>query len=423
MRDLASIVTIETKNKMFEKDRLCVVTFKENGYESIIPVENNVGDNMVFIQEGSILPETERWEFLRKRCYRDDLRGFLIKPMTMGAKDLNGEKGDRVKSWGLCVTLKEAGIEKDLKAGTDVTDLLNIRKYEPAEDASPKPISIPKFIKFCLKHKLIRWIGNIYIKRKKHRNSSRGGFPTELISKSDETTIQNYKSVINSFPGKKAFITAKLEGQSFTCTLDKNAKNLILCSRNNRLLRGDSNATIFYEVADRLDIQKKLINYYKKTGQILILQGEQVGPGIQGNIYNFNENRWYLFRMKAIVSKEIIEYNYPNMLHIANELDLSCVPLLDVIDDMGQFTEVKQLVDYAEKAAWNPKNTEHLVYHISDGDKLWKTYMQHEGIVVKSEDYNKERGTGFSFKVKNLQYAEKQYTEMNALCRKMQENK
>lgn len=127
--------------------------------------------------------------------------------------------------------------------------------------------------------------------------------------------------------------------------------------------------------------------------------------------------------MKAIVGKDIIEHNYYNMFHIANELDLSCVPLLDVIEDMGQFTEVKQLVDYAEKAAWNPKDTEYLVYHVSDNDKLWKTYMQHEGIVVKSIDYNKERGTGFSFKVKNLQYAEKQYTEMNALCKKMQENK
>ena len=31
MRDLASVVTIATKNKMFEKDRICVVTFKENG--------------------------------------------------------------------------------------------------------------------------------------------------------------------------------------------------------------------------------------------------------------------------------------------------------------------------------------------------------------------------------------------------------
>lgn len=98
MRDLAKVVTIETKNKMFEKDKICVVTFKELGYEAIVPISCNVGDKMVFIQEGSILPEIERWEFLRKRCYVDSLKGFLIRPMTMGAKDDNGQKGDKVKS-------------------------------------------------------------------------------------------------------------------------------------------------------------------------------------------------------------------------------------------------------------------------------------------------------------------------------------
>ena len=170
MRDMAKIVTVISKGKMFEKDKICYVSFEETAYECIVPITVNVGDKMVFIEADSILPIEDRWEFLRKRCYREKLNGFLISPMVMGAKDDNGQKGERVKSWGLCVTLAEAGLPEKLKAGTDVTDKLNIRKYEPVEDASPKPISIPKFIKFCLKHKLIRWIGNIYIKRKKHRN-------------------------------------------------------------------------------------------------------------------------------------------------------------------------------------------------------------------------------------------------------------
>ena len=78
MRDLAKIVTIETKNRMFEKDRICVITFKELGYEAIVPVSVNVGDRMVFIQEGSILPGAERWEFLRKRCYVAKRTGITL---------------------------------------------------------------------------------------------------------------------------------------------------------------------------------------------------------------------------------------------------------------------------------------------------------------------------------------------------------
>ena len=341
MRDLASVVTISTKNKMFEKDRICVVTFEELGYESIIPVNHNVGDKMVFIQEGAILPLEEKWEFLRKRCYREDLQGFLIKPMTMGAKDNNGQKGDRVKSWGLCVTLTEAGLPENLKAGTDVTDKLNIRKYEPEEDASPKKMSkVPVLIKFFLKHKLTRWIGNMYMDARR-RKYTKGSFPTDIISKSDETTIQNCKSVMSMFPGTKAFITAKMEGQSFTCSLDPKKKyKFYVCSRNNRLVEGESTGKVFYDTAKRYDIANKLKAYYKKTGQLLMIQGEQVGPSIQENIYDLKQVEWFVFRMKKFVNKQWVEMPYFEFRDVAIDLGLNTVPLVEVIEDMGQFDTI-----------------------------------------------------------------------------------
>lgn len=421
MRDLASIVTIETKNKMFEKDRICVVTFKENGYEAIVPVEHNVGDKMVFIQEGAILPVSERWEFLRKRCYREDLQGFLIKPMTMGAKDYNGEKGDRVKSWGLCVTLTEAGLSEDLKPETDVTDKLGIRKYEPEEDASPKKMpKIPAFIKFCLKHKLTRWIGDRYMKARKNKYT-KGDFPSDIISKSDETTIQNCRGIMKDFPGTAAFITAKMEGQSFTCSLDPKKKyELYVCSRNNRLVRGQSDSTIFYNTADRYDIGKKLKDYYKRTGKLLIIQGEQVGPSIQENIYNLKQTEWFVFRMKQYNGKTWEELNWYQFRDIAIEFGLKLVPLVDYVEDMGKFDTIEKLVTYAEGLAWTPQTIlSGLLYHPSDKDKLWKDYCQHEGMVIKSVNYNKERGIGFSFKVKNLAYAEKGLKEIRKAAEKM----
>lgn len=421
MRDLASVVTIATKNKMFEKDRICVVTFEENGYEAIVPVEHNVGDKMVFIQEGAILPLEERWEFLRKRCYREDLQGFLIKPMTMGAKDDNGQKGDKVKSWGLCVTLTEAGLPENLKAGTDVTDKLNIRKYEPEEDASPKKMpKVPSIIKFFLKHKVTRWIGNMYMDARR-RKYTKGSFPTDIISKSDETTIQNCKSIMSMFPGTSAFITAKMEGQSFTCSLDPKKKyEFYVCSRNNRLVEGDATGKVFYDTAKRYDIANKLKAYYKRTGHLLMIQGEQVGPSIQENIYNFKQVQWFVFRLKEYVDGKWIERNWFDMEPIINELGLQRVPLVDVIDDMGQFDTVDKLVKYAECVDWTPKA---IVYIPTGKDKLWKTYLQHEGIVVKSFDYDKEKGRGYSFKVKNLQYAEKGLKEIAKACRDLENKK
>lgn len=424
MRDMAKIVTVISKGKMFEKDKICYVSFEETAYECIVPITVNVGDKMVFIEADSILPIEDRWEFLRKRCYREKLNGFLISPMVMGAKDDNGQKGERVKSWGLCVTLAEAGIEKDLKAGTDVTDLLNIRKYEPAEDASPKPISIPRFVKFCLKHKLTRWIGNIYMKRKKRKSSSKGGFPTELISKSDETTIQNCKSIINTFPGRKAFITAKMEGCSATYSLDlknKRKPKLYVCSRNNRYDIEVDAAKVYYEYANRTDLEKKLLNFYKQTGKNIILQGELCSSNVQGNIYDFDDSRFFVYRMKLLENGKWIEYNYEQMTPIIESLDLERVPLIEVVDDMGsKFQTIDQLVDYTEHTLWKPTKDSYDFHHQpKSGEKLWRDYLMAEGIVIKSDNYNKELGSGFSFKCKNLPYQEKKYTEMHAIAQKI----
>lgn len=437
MRDLASIVTVETKTKMFEKDRICCVTFNELGYEAIVPIDVNIGDKMVFIQEGSILPEIERWEFLRKRCYMESVKGFVIKPMVMGAKDDNGEKGERVKSWGLCVTLSEAGLDESLVAGSDVTESLGILKYEPnIEDASPTKTNngkLPKFIKWCLEHKLFRWIGNKYLTKHKATQSN---FPSNIIEKSDEQTIQNCKSVIKQFPGTFAIVTAKMEGQSFTCGLDPKTKEFYICSRNNRYDKKCGAAKDFFTAAEMYDIERKLRVYYKKTKTILVLQGEQCGPGIQGNIYNLEHLTWFLFRAKMYKDGEwTAAPNYATLEAVADDFGIDVVPLVEEIDDIGvkfgvkSWTEkdendvevvkynsaevIDNLVKYAENLYWTPNN---LLYTPKNNEKLWKNYLQHEGMVIKSYAYDKERGIGFSFKVKNCAYAEKQYSEMNKIA-------
>lgn len=420
-RNLAEIVTVESKNRMFQKDRICWVTFKENGYEAIVPNDINVGDKMCFIGEGSLLPEIERWEFLRKRCYCDKERAFRISPMTMGKKanEDGSDAGSRVKSWGLCVTLEEAGLDPNTKAGTDVTEALGIRKYEPAEDASPtKTPKTPKWVKFCMKHALLRWIGQIWFDR--HKKAS-GNFPSEIIEKSDETTIQNYKKVLEQFPGKKAFITAKMEGCSATYSLDvsnKRKPKMYLCSRNNRYNEVNSASEVYFEYANRTNLEKKLIAFYKKTGKNIVLQGELCAGKIQGNIYAFDESRFFVYRMKLHENGKWVEYNYERMTPIIEELGLERVPLIEVVDDMGaKFQTIDQMVSYTEQIFWKPvKDGYDFHYQPKSGEKLFKDYLMAEGIVVKSADYNKEENTGWSVKCKNLPYQEHDYKEMHTVA-------
>ena len=332
------------------------------------------------------------------------------------------------------MTLAEAGLKESLKAGTDVTEELEIRKYEPAEDASPKAEKMPNWVRFCLKYKPVRWIGNIWLKLHQHKKS--GHFPTEIIQKSDEMTIQNCKEIISGFSGKKAYVTAKMEGQSATMSLDPKKKySFYVCSRNNRFDSVSSRSKDFFHTAEIYDVEKKLRAYLKRTGVLLVLQGEQCGPGIQGNIYDFDDNKLFIYRMKGLDGGKWVEYPYPKMKAIADELGFDCVPLVEVVDDMGvKFNVVKtsvkdedgndidvcntaevidSLVKYAEASYWVPGNWK---YEPKANEKLWKNYLQNEGVVIKSEDYDKELGTGFSFKVKNCQYAEKQYCNMHDIA-------
>ena len=409
MRDLASVCTIEKVWALEGKDKVQGASFKENSYEVMVSKDIQPGMLVAFIQEGACLPVCKTWEWLRKRCYHDNLNGkegFLIK----------AQKFSGIKSWGLAVPLNELGLDetvyKKFKAGDNLEDVLGIWKYEPEEDASPRTSSkkaYPKWVKFCLSHYLTRWIGRIW--QKCHQKSA-GGFPTDLISKSDETTIQNMKGVLEKFAESKVNINAKLEGQSFTVVpvfgkrgfivKKKEVVGAYVCSRNNAYKIEDN--SIFWDMMRKYDIVRKMKEIWKTEHKAYILQGEQVGPNIQDNIYDFKQNHWYIFTVKDYSTLKQLPYE--GQVNVADKFGMRVVPLLwtgtlkDVIPD------VNAAVAFAEKASWEPIDGDriHSWLNLENKGKLWKDYMQHEGVVVRTVDYDKDNNIGVSFKVKNMDY-------------------
>lgn len=432
MRDMAKIVTIKSVIPMYQKDRICAVTFNENGYEVIVPkVEAIVGNKMVFIEADSILPVKPEWEFLRKRCFKTSLNGFLIKPMVMGKKDFNGEEGSKVLSWGLAVTPEAAGLDGTEKAGTDVTDKLEIRKYEPVEDASPRSgNAYPSWVKFCLSHVLTRPIGRIW--QKAHKRNS-GGFPTDLISKSDETTVQNMPWVLKEHATDRVYTTAKMEGQSVTALIEISKLlwfkkiNFYVCSRNIAYRTPNGNA--FWTFAKAHDLPNKFMNFYKKTGLIPIIQAEQCGPTIQNNIYNFPELRWFVYEIKLFNPEtgSCTQLSYDDMVKHALEFGLNVVPLLDKdVELQTIMPDVDSAVKYAERAYYriyteDGERVENFAYgwndKIDESMHLWQDYMQHEGVVVRSMNCDKDKNVGCSFKIKNITYAEIDLAKMAKVVR------
>lgn len=411
MRDMARVVTLNNIVPMLNKDRIICAEFKETAYTCIVPKETaHIGDFYIMFEADAILPEKPEFEFLRKRCYKEELHGFLIKAMTMGQR----EDGTKVKSWCLCMKPNEVGLtEKEiekLKSGQDLTERLEVRKYEPIEDASPTSSkkAYPKWVKFCLSHALTRWIGRIW--QKNHQNSA-GGFPREFISASDETTLQNLPGLLDKIQNEKVTVTFKHEGQSCTALFDYDSKKkkvgkFYVCSRNNAYKLKCNND--FWNFAVNNDIENKLKQYYKKHGVWLILQCEQCGPGIQNNIYNLKHIDWYVYTIKNMLTGD--QYTYSELSDICKELGLKPVACIqDNVTLSEIMPDLKTAITYAENVYWSydkEKDEPIFNYCPKDGEKLNKSYWQAEGIVVRTIPYNKDKNIGYSFKLKNIQYSE-----------------
>ena len=417
MRDLASICTIEKVWPLEGKDRVQGASFVENGYEVMVSKDIQPGQLVAFIQEGAILPVRDTWEWLRKRCYRENLNGFngfLIK----------AQKFAGIKSWGLAVPLAELGLEESVyskfKAGEDITELLEIHKYEPEEDASPtkgeSKKAYPKWVKFCLGHTVTRWIGRIWQKR--HQNSG-GGFPDHVLLKSDETTVQNMPFAIEKFADELVYISAKMEGQSATTCFDpkKSKKDglFYVCSRNNAYKIKCNND--FWNYCVNNGMEKKLRDYYKKTGKLLAVQAEQCGPGIQNNIYNFKSLKWFVYLMTDIITGN--QLNYDEMVSACKDLGLTMVPVIVAnVKLKDVMPTLSAAVKYAEKSYWTLDEKGELVqnYQPKEGERLWVDYFQNEGVVVRSMNCDKKKNIGLSMKIKNIDYASHNLGEIYSMA-------
>jgi RNA ligase (TIGR02306 family) len=214
-------------------------------------------------------------EKLRSIKLRGTVSQGLILPLSVLA--VKTESGNYLGDWGQF-------------EGHDVTERLGIQKYE-------KPLSAEL------------------------QGVARGNYPSR-IPKTDEERIQNLARELNSmFREHRWEKTEKLEGSSMTVyTMDG---EFGVCSRNLDLERNEDNT--FWKVAIREKLEEKLM----PLGIDIALQGELIGPGVEGNIYGLTEHQ---FRVYKIVDINNCSY-YPPLLRrqFCQNLSIDHVPV-DYID-------------------------------------------------------------------------------------------
>jgi RNA ligase (TIGR02306 family) len=227
-----------------------------------------------------------------------------------------------------------------VEEGMDVSELLNIVKWERPMNAQLAGMA-------------------------------KGNFPS-LIPKTDQERAQNLVREILAAAqaGTQFEITEKLEGSSMTVYLIDGVFGV--CSRNLDLKETADNT--FWQVARQEQIEQKM----RETGPDaqFAIQGELIGPGIQGNIYKLSKPEFRVFDVYNIQTGEYVQPVYRRAL--IDRMGLMHAPVLLIDKDLG-VGSVDELLQWAEGES-----------------KLGKT--EREGIVFK------EAKGGMSFKAISNKY-------------------
>lgn len=389
MRNLAEVCSIKTVETIIHKGqeytKVKKYTLNENAYEFVAQAGFQENDKVIFIGEGALIPASNsHFEFLRTKCYTPKFNSFRVKPQKMCG----------LISMGILMPINI--VKKDYKIGSDLTELLQIQKYEDIEDASPKKES--NWVKsFLFKH--FKWLAR---KIWKSSNDFRAEFPSWIISKTDEDNIENKVAQLEDFKDSPYYYSIKMEGQSFTAILDKDDK-FSVCSRNCCFTgRIDNN---YWTVVTKYNLEQKLRDIYKKYNMHVAIQGEICGPSIQNNIYNFNTLHLYLFNIKNIDTGEYLDMS--TFINICKEFELPSVPILKIGDKLRDFINTDKLnevrSELVENLAFSPRENdeEPLIFNAKTENKKInnKTIFHHEGIVIRTQDMR------FSCKMKSKEYA------------------
>jgi len=326
-RQLASIQKIKSVESIEGADNIEKVSVL--GWHCVAKKgEFKVGDRCIYCEIDSVLPEKPEFEFLRKNNFR--IRTIKLRGQI---------------SQGICFPLDIIVSDKRLSylEGADVTEELGVIKYEP---------------------KLPGHLGGIA-----------KGFRPSYIPKTDETRIQSCPDVLIRHFGDSCYYTEKMDGTSVSVWNKDGYKGI--SSRKLELKEDDTSA--YWIAVKRLEMLKRL----DQIKFNVCVQGELVGPGIQGNKYRLKETDIFLFNIFNIDEQRYL--NFDEMVDVSMEMGLKTVPILGKVD--FKFSSVDDIVEFAKgKSMINPE-------------------IMREGIVVRplQEKTDEELGR-FSFKVVNADF-------------------
>jgi RNA ligase (TIGR02306 family) len=293
MRKLVTVQKILDIQPIQNADSIEVSTIK--GWHCVVKKgEFKIGDKCVFFEVDSFVPAIKQFEFLGEprvvMLVDGQHTGYRIKTIR-----LRGQI-----SQGIVLPLSEFSQLSDYEEDIECGGLLGVVKYE-----KPIPANL--------------------------QGQMKGNFPS-FIPKTDEERIQNCPYVLDEYKDVDFVVTEKIDGTS--ATYYKKDGVFGMCSRNWEMKPEDSN--VYSMIAKKYELESWLPDG-------IAIQGEIVGPGIQGNKLKLGEQKLFIFNVYNINTGK---YLTPEEIKVCM-INTTC-EMVPTVSDMFQLPDsVDALVEYA----------------------------------------------------------------------------
>ena len=320
-RRLVTIRRINAIDPIEGADAIEVATV--DGWKVVVSKSDafRINDLVIFHEIDSLLPERAEYEFLRERCYVKNSvegAGFRLKTIKLRKQVsqglilpvVNGTVGYETATGGYTF--------KDVIEGEDVTEFLGVKKYD-------------RILSSTLGGK------------------ARGNFPP-FVPKTDAERIQNcYRTFEREWKNHTFEVTTKLDGTSFTAYRlscpDTGHNQFGVCSRNLDLIETEDN--LYWQIARKYQLEEKLASLHFDAA----IQGEIMGPTIQGNKEQLNDNKLFVFNIFDIENRIYIDADARTT--IVNNFDLDDAPCLNFVSG-SNFNSVQDFLTMADGPSYNP---------------------------------------------------------------------
>ena len=329
--------------------------------------EYQVGDKVIYFEIDSLLPDIPMLEWLKGSSWSQKLnkykistqkfRGQISQGLVIPIKDFPEFIKQVAVSLDPTLTTKIDKLEitepEDLEEGLDLTEILNIEKYEP-------PVS----------------------------NGALGEIINHewYVPKTDEERIQVCAdTVLPEYIGETDwYASIKLDGTSCTVGLFEDA---FLIGGRNQWYKDENMYTT--TVKKYGDIEKHLRDYQKLTGKYIVFQGELCGPGIQSNRLGLKEKEWFIFNVFTSATGKYDSYkklDLIGMLNMCRLFNLQPVPIIDskdkfdfktgdsidvIVENLLKYADNFKYKTYFENASPN-QVAEGLVFRLNDMTNSFK---------------------------------------------------